>query len=110
MGKKSIEGQPAVRLCNYTDVYYRDTITADQEFMEATATPEQVAMFRLLPGDVLITKDSETPEDIGVPAFVAHGASDLVCGYHLALLRPRAGQVEPRFLYWSMCSRRFVHS
>lgn len=105
MDKKSVEAQPAVRLCNYTDVYHRDTIAPYQEFMSATATPEQVETFRLMRGDVLITKDSETPEDIGVPAFVADGASDLVCGYHLALIRPRAGRVEPRFLYWSMCSR-----
>ena len=73
--------------------------------MEATATPEQVGAFRLLADDVIITKDSETPEDIGVAAFVADGPPDLVCGYHLALLRPRPSRVDPRFLYWSMSSR-----
>lgn len=103
--KKSVHEQPVVRLCNYTDVYYRNTIAPDQVFMEATATREQTEAFRLLPGDVIITKDSETPEDIGVPAFVADAAPDVVCGYHLALLRPRPERVDPRFLYWSMCSR-----
>jgi len=38
--------------------------------------------------DVLVTKDSETWNDIGVPALVTEAADDLLCGYHLALLRP----------------------
>jgi type I restriction enzyme, S subunit len=103
--KKTVEGQIPVRLCNYTDVYYQDTIRADQEFMEATATPEQLDAFRLAAHDVIITKDSETPEDIGVPAFVANSSRDLVCGYHLALLRPIPSRVEGRYLYWCMSSR-----
>lgn len=45
--KKSVYGQVAVRLCNYTDVYYNAVITADLEFMEATATSAQVAAFSL---------------------------------------------------------------
>jgi len=60
--KKSVDGQVPVRLCNYTDVYHRSAIQADQEFMAATATTEQLTAFRLLPGDVVITKDSETPK------------------------------------------------
>ena len=54
-------------------------------------------------GDVLITKDSETPEDIGVPAYVESTATDLVLGYHLSLIRPRPGTYG-RYLYWAMCS------
>lgn len=103
--KKLVDGQDAVRLCNYTDVYYRDTIRPDQEFMAATASAEQIEAFGLLPGDVVITKDSETPEDIGVPAFVAESAPDLVCGYHLAVIRPAAGRIDGRYLYWAMKSK-----
>ena len=36
--KKSYDGQKTVRLCNYTDVYYNDFITADLPFMQATAS------------------------------------------------------------------------
>lgn len=103
--KKTVDGQLPVRLCNYTDVYYRDIVTREQQFMEATATPDQVESFRLRSGDVIITKDSETADDIGVPAFVATSASDLVCGYHLALLRPIPDRLDGRYLYWSMRSR-----
>ena len=72
--------------------------------MKATATVDEVDAFRLLPGDVIITKDSETANDIGVAAYVERSSSDLVCGYHLAICRPRAMYVDSRFLFWAMNS------
>ena len=86
--KKSVEGQELVRLCNYVDVYYNDRITPELEFMAATATPEQLRRFSLRAGDVLITKDSESWTDIAVAAVVATDLPDVLCGYHLALVRP----------------------
>lgn len=103
--KHTVDGQTPVRLCNYTDVYKNDSITEGMGFMSATATSEQVARFRIARGDTIITKDSETADDIGVPAFVAYEAPDLVCGYHLAVVRPRPTVVDPRFLYWTMAAR-----
>lgn len=103
--KHSVEGQPRVRLCNYTDVYKNDSIHPDIEFMEATAKPEQVERFRLAQGDTVITKDSETADDIGVPAFVQYEAPDLVCGYHLAIMRPDREVLDPRYLYWALASQ-----
>ncbi len=88
--KKSVEGQEAVRLCNYTDVYYNERITGVLEFMSATATREQVRRFSLRAGDVLITKDSESWTDIAVPAVVAEDLPGVLCGYHLAHIRPGA--------------------
>lgn len=98
--KHNVEGEIPVRLCNYTDVYNNDAITGDLQFMRATATAEEIARFKVVRGDTVITKDSETAEDIGVPAFVDYEAPDLVCGYHLAIVRPRPSVVDPRFLYW----------
>ena len=89
--KKSTAGQKAVRLCNYTDVYYREHIGADVEFMSATATKEQIRRFSLKAGDVLITKDSEDWSDIAVPAVVTQNLPSILCGYHLALIRPHTG-------------------
>jgi type I restriction enzyme S subunit len=102
--KKSVEGEKSVRLCNYTDVYYNDSIRTDAEYLEATATRAQVERFRLRVGDTVITKDSETADDIAVAAYVTECADDLVCGYHLALLRPRTERIEPRFLAWAIRS------
>jgi type I restriction enzyme S subunit len=95
--KKSVEGQEPVRLCNYTDVYYHERITPDLEFMPATATPDQIRRFSLREGDVLITKDSESWTDIAVPAVVAQDLPGVLCGYHLAHIRPNE-HVDGSFL------------
>jgi type I restriction enzyme S subunit len=102
--KLTVEGQVPVRLCNYTDVYAGGDIRDDRPFMTATATPEQVRRFRLRVGQTLITKDSETADDIGAPAYVAESAPALVCGYHLAMLTPRSSEAHPRYLYWAVRS------
>ncbi len=101
--KKSGADQIPVKLVNYTDVYYGDRIVPEWELMAATATPKQAQGFKLNPGDVVITKDSESADDIGVAAFVERSAPDMVCGYHLAILRPRTG-TDGRFLYWAITS------
>lgn len=68
------------------------------QFMQATATQSEIDRFGLQVGDVIITKDSETPDDIGVPSVVDYAAPDLVCGYHLALIRSRTDEVDSTFL------------
>ncbi|WP_027285559.1 restriction endonuclease subunit S [Rubritepida flocculans] len=99
--KHSLEGELPVRLCNYVDVYKNDRITEALAFLEATATPAEIERFSLRPGDVLITKDSETPNDIAAAALVEPSAAGVVCGYHLALLRPLPGGVGGAFLFWA---------
>ena len=89
--KKSVEGEAAVLLCNYTDVYYNDRIVADMNFMSATAADDQITRFSLQAGDTIITKDSETADDIAVAAYVPNDRPGVVCGYHLSMVRPRAG-------------------
>ena len=86
--KHAKEDEFPVRLCNYVDVYKHDRITPAMPFMTATASRDEIERFRLERDDVLITKDSEAWDDIGVPALVTEAADDLLSGYHLALLRP----------------------
>jgi type I restriction enzyme S subunit len=106
--KKSEPGELPVRLCNYTDVYKNDYITEDLEFMRATASRAEVARFGLRPGDVIITKDSETPDDIGIPSLVDEATADLVCGYHLAMIRPSPEKVDPAFLAKQLAQPRIA--
>ncbi|MDE3111727.1 MAG: restriction endonuclease subunit S [Chloroflexota bacterium] len=104
VNKIAIPGETVVQLCNYNDVYKRHHITPDIEFMAGTATADEVRRFALREGDVLLTKDSETPDDIGVAAYVAADMPKVICGYHLALIRPDMTRIHPRFLYWFMAS------
>lgn len=101
--KKSYEGQLPVRLCNYTDVYYNERISPELEFMRATATPAEIEKFELREGDVIITKDSEDPNDIGVPALVMEDMPGVVCGYHLSVVRT-ADPDTAAFLQYSIMS------
>ena len=102
--KKTAEDEEPVRLCNYVDVYKNDAIHPDMPFMRATASKNEIKIFRVRRSDVLITKDSEDWRDIGIPAWVSDEAPDLVCGYHLAILRPIASLMNGRYLYWQMLS------
>lgn len=86
--KKSRDGEIPVQLCNYTDVYQHDQITDQLHFMPATAKLKDISRFSVQAGDVLITKDSESPRDIGVSAYVPTTLPGVLCGYHLTLLRP----------------------
>ncbi|MGJ5591302.1 restriction endonuclease subunit S [Micrococcus lylae] len=102
--KHSVDGQPIVRLCNYTDVYYQHALDQSREYMVATASPDQIQKFRLQVDDVVITKDSETADDIGIPALITETADDFVCGYHLAILRPNPQKTDGRYLNWVLQS------
>ncbi len=92
------DNEISIRLCNYVDVYKNDYINERMDFMRATATNEEIERFRLEKDDVLITKDSETWDDIGVPALVREAADDLIAGYHLALLRPQSDKIVGAYL------------
>ena len=107
--KNSADHEIPVRLCNYVDVYKNDRITSRLDFMKATAAADEIERFRPKIGDVIITKDSEDWQDIGVPALVAYEAPDLVCGYHLALLRPRLGTIQAAYLFRAIQSQAVAY-
>lgn len=96
--KKTDKADRAVKLCNYMDVYANENITDEISFMNASATAREIERFALHRGDVVITKDSEAPDDIGIPTYIAQEIPDLVCGYHLALCRPKKGVASGRWL------------
>ena len=98
-----------VRLCNYTDVYYNDYITVDTVLKKGSCKESEFAKFVLKKSDVIITKDSETPDDIGVPTYVKDDLDSVVCGYHLTMLRPLAcrGEYIFRFIQSDRTRRYF---
>ena len=103
--KLTLDNETPVRLINYTDVYYGDRLTPALPLMWATVSTSEIAKHRVFAGDVLITKDSETADDIGVAAYVETASDDLVCGYHLSRIRPHRSKVYPRYLFWALTGR-----
>ena len=104
--KKSKDGEHSVRLCNFVDVYHNWAITSNlsQSFMAATASVNNIKRFSLKKGYVAFTKDSETRDDIGIPAYIADDLGDTVLGYHCALVKPNADILSGKYL------NAFLHS
>lgn len=102
--KKSNENEEEVLLCNYVDVYYNDVINENIKFMKATAKKEQIEKFTLIKHDVIITKDSESPTDIAVPAWVEKDLPGVLCGYHLSHIRPNEEKLNGKYLLYCLKS------
>lgn len=100
--KKSHSDEIEVVSCNYMDVYSNTTITADLQFLPITATEAEIKKFLLARGDVLITKDSEDPRDIAVPAYVKDELDMVLCGYHLARIRPDFKELDGVYLNYQL--------
>ncbi len=96
--KKIRSNEIIVKLCNYLEVYQNDYITSSLNFTIGTVTKEEKDKFKVEKGDVIITKDSESFDDIAKPAYVKDNITNLVCGYHLCLLKPHAGLVDGLYL------------
>ncbi len=92
-----------VDLCNYTDVYYCEKIDSSIDLIQGSCNQVEYERSLLKKGDVVITKDSESPDDIGVPAFIQEELTNVVCGYHLSIIRPE-NEVDGEFLF------RFIQS
>jgi type I restriction enzyme S subunit len=97
--KTIADDEEPVRLCNYTDVYNNERITPNLEFMQGSATEAEIEKFQLKRGQVIITKDSEGWDDIGIPALVTEDMPDVLCGYHLSVFEPGA-DLDSTFLAW----------
>jgi type I restriction enzyme S subunit len=105
--KHTLDEEMPVRLCNYTDVYKNDKITRVIDFMEASAEPREIERFQIRQGDLLVTKDSETPDDIAISALVAEELPGVLCGYHLGMIRSRSKSIYGSFLFWLHASKQF---
>lgn len=100
------ENENQVFLCNYTDVYKNEFINDKISFTKGSCTDEELNKFKLKEGDVIITKDSESPDDIGVPSYVCKDFQDVVCGYHLTMISPNHNDLNGNFLFRQLQTKR----
>ena len=105
--KKSLENEDNVFLCNYMDVYKNEFITSALPFMVATANLNQIEKFEIEKNDVLVTKDSETPEDIANAAFVKDDLDNVLCGYHLTQIKTNPELLLGEYLFRLFGVKRF---
>lgn len=100
--KKTNSEEIEIKLCNYTDVYKHPFISKSllESFMTASCNDNEYKKFKLKKGQVAVTKDSEKPNDIGIPTYIKDDFDDVVLGYHLALFTPDKAKLDGRFLYY----------
>ena len=98
--KKTKTGEQEVKLCNFVDVYHKWALKDSMvnELMSATANENQISRFKLHSGQVAITKDSETKDDIGMAMLVDINMPDVVLGYHCALITPNGNELSASYL------------
>lgn len=98
--KKVKEADSPVILCNFVDVYHNWAITNDllPNLMKSTANINQISRFSIHKGQVAITKDSETRDDIGVSTYIADNLPNGVLGYHCALITPDENLLTGKYL------------
>lgn len=106
--KKTNDGEKMVRLCNYTDVYRNPFINSEKAktFMVASCNENEFESFRLRKGQVAITKDSETRDDIGVSTYISENFDDVVLGYHTSLITPDDRYLCGKFLHYWLNTRQ----
>jgi type I restriction enzyme S subunit len=101
--KKFYDEEIEVRLCNYMDVYKNAYINSNiaKSFMVASCKQNELDNFKLKEGQVAITKDSETRDDIGISTYISESFQDVVLGYHTSLITPNKKLLNGKFLnYW----------
>ena len=103
------KNETPVLLCNYLDVFNNSFITNDLPFMKASAKKREIDKFTLFKGDVIITKDSETAEEIAEAAVVAEELKNTICGYHLAVIRPHNNKIDGTFLMYVLHNQKIRH-
>ena len=98
--KKTNEGETPVKLCNFVDVYRNWAIAKDliPSFMSATAKPQEIERFTLSKGQVALTKDSETRDDIGIATYIADNMDKVLLGYHCTVITPNSALVDSKYL------------
>jgi type I restriction enzyme S subunit len=105
--KISDDNEIPVRLCNYIDVYNNEFINSSINFMQATADKSEIKRFTVRKNDVFITKDSETSDDIAIPALATEFLEGVLCGYHLAQIRTKEKMLLGAYLFRLFQSKKY---
>ncbi|MCL4418418.1 MAG: restriction endonuclease subunit S [Actinobacteria bacterium] len=93
-----------VSICHYPDVYKNEFVDEDTLLNKGSCNQVEFKRFQLEKGLVILTKDSETPDDIGIPCYIEKNLSNVVCGYHLSIIKTNNNHINSKFLF------RFIQS
>ena len=106
--KKTVSGQPLVKMVNYLDIYRNPTheLWAKMRRMVVSCPEEKKRIHNAEQGDMFFTPSSETTEDIGWSAVAMEDLPETVYSYHVIRFRSH----EPIDLLFRrfLCNNAFV--
>jgi len=97
--RHELEEEIRVAICHYPQAYKNEKINTETALSTGTCNQNELDNFSLKKGQVIITKDSETADDIGIPTYVEEDIPNAVCGYHLAILQSTHKNFNTKFLF-----------
>ena len=99
--KKIYPDLPTYKAIHYINVYKNKLgiLNDDSNYLIISCTNEKADLTRLQKGDIIITNSSETPDDIGVAAYVNDIDKNTLLGYHLMRFRPISNIISKFMLY-----------
>lgn len=97
--RHELEEEITVSVCHYPQAYNNEKINKETVLSSGTCSLKQLENFGLRKGQIIITKDSETSDDIGVPTYVEEDIPNAVCGYHLAIINVNKNYINTLFLF-----------
>lgn len=104
--KKTVPGEPMVKLLNYMDVYRAEFITHRTADQKVSAPTSKVSLCSVKAGDVFFTPTSETPDDIARSAVAEEDSPESVYSYHLVRWRP-SGEWDVNYLGYAFNTTEF---
>lgn len=93
-----------VYVCHYPMVYYNEFINENIQMEKGSCREDEYKKYILKKGQVILTKDSESPDDIGIPCYIENDFNNVVCGYHLTIIQKKNKSINSKFLF------RFIQS
>jgi type I restriction enzyme S subunit len=99
VGRNTNPDDMRVKICHYPNAYKNEIIDNHTKLESGTCTQDQYDSFRLKKGQIVITKDSESADDIGVPCYIAEDIENGICGYHLGTIECTDSKIIPKFLF-----------
>lgn len=88
-----------VSICHYPDAYKSEILNASTNLSSGTCTSSEFERYQLKEDQVIITKDSESADDIGIPTYVGMTFENAVCGYHLAILQATNKLLNGKYIF-----------
>jgi type I restriction enzyme S subunit len=91
-------------VCHYPMVYNEEFINKNSKMEKGSCKEDEYKKYILKKGQVILTKDSESPDDIGIPCYIENDFNNVVCGYHLTIIQKKDKNINSKFLF------RFIQS